>query len=450
MFPTGMHLLQGEEMVPNELSPLHAKAVDVRDSVPNSPAIQYTLTCPYYWVVGLKAWHCSGSEAPLCHHYVLSLTHRGILSLIHRQSTCPPGDFAGIEILGRGHVIQTCSWLPQMFVAAAFGAKLWSCEYRQVVESGYVCARVRALVNHLGFAIEITYTPMHNIIIYIYVHNMCLWFFPCISTTSSHATWSLQFFWVEKKQIFPSKRRSGRSCSWTHGILPAILVTLGHLGSPWVTLGHHHHDLEFSMVSISSIHHPNSSYTSLAGRTWHLSVIQNWWPLQWSWRRFDFRQVKMDRWARKVQRRQREIWMFGTVEGHDSSWCFKIVSLALAWVRLAAELFMVSIKVLSTSKQKFTPKARCVQSTVLAEPREDAGGGWFCWPKFFHDRFRAKYVASETQANVLLLDLASSGNTSVELCKEDLEDDKVEDCISEHSYLNCLLRYIISHHIMMC
>ena len=36
---------------------------------------------------------------------------------------------------------------------------------------------------------------------------------------------------------------------------------------------------------------------------------------------------------------------------------------------------MVSIKVLSTSKQKFTPKARCVQSTVLAEPREDAGGG---------------------------------------------------------------------------
>ena len=48
MFPTGIHLLQGEEMVPNELSPLHAKAVDVRDSVPNSPAIQYTLRCPYY------------------------------------------------------------------------------------------------------------------------------------------------------------------------------------------------------------------------------------------------------------------------------------------------------------------------------------------------------------------------------------------------------------------
>lgn len=231
MFPTGIHLLQGEEMVPNELSPLHAKAVDVRDSVPNSPAIQYTLRCPYYWVVGLEAWHCSGSEAPLCHHYVLSLTHRGILSLIHRQSTCPPGDFAGIEILGRGHVIQTCCWLPQMFVAAAFGAKLWSCEYRQVVENGYVCARVRALVNHLGFAIEITYTPMHN----IYVHNMCLWFIPCISTTSSHATWSLQFFWVEKNQIFLFKKTLRSQLfmdTWHLGSNP------GDLGSPWVTMGH--------------------------------------------------------------------------------------------------------------------------------------------------------------------------------------------------------------------
>lgn len=320
MFPTGIHLLQGEEMVPNELSPLHAKAVDVRDSVPNSPAIQYTLRCPYYWVTGLKAWHCSGSEAPLCHHYVLSLTHRGILSLIHRHSTCPPGDFAGIEIPGRGHVIQTCCWLPQMFVAAAFGAKLWSCEYRQVVENGYVCARVRALVNHLGFAIEITYAPMHN----IHVHNMCLWFIPCISTTSSHATWSLQFFWVEKKQIFPSKRCSGRSCSWTHGILPAILVTLGHLGSPWVTLGHHgspwvtmiNDSNEFSMVSISSIHHPIHPWqVGLGTCQWFRTggpssgAEDDSTSDRWRWI-----------WARKVQRRQREIWMFGTVEGHDSSW----------------------------------------------------------------------------------------------------------------------------------
>lgn len=48
MFPTGIHLLQGEEMVPNELSPLHAKALGVRDSVSNSPAIQHTVTCTYY------------------------------------------------------------------------------------------------------------------------------------------------------------------------------------------------------------------------------------------------------------------------------------------------------------------------------------------------------------------------------------------------------------------
>lgn len=47
------------------------------------------------------------------------------------------------------------------------------------------------------------------------------------------------FEW-KKTRFFFFKRRSGRSCSWTHGILAAILVTLGHLGSPWVTLGHHH------------------------------------------------------------------------------------------------------------------------------------------------------------------------------------------------------------------
>lgn len=218
-------------------------------------------------------------------------------------------------------------------------------------------------------------------------------------------------------------------------------VTLGHHGSPWVTIIN---DLEFSMVSISSIHHPIHPWqVGLGTCQWFRTGGPS------SGAEDDSTSDRRWIWARKVQRRQREIWMFGTVEGHDSSWCFKIVSLALAWVRLAAELFMVSIKVLSTSKQKFTPKARCVQSTVLAEPREDAGG-WFCWPKFFHDRFRAKYVAGESQANVLLLDLASSGSTSVELCKNDLEDDKVEDCISEHSYLNCLLRYIISHHIMMC
>lgn len=311
----GIHLLQGEEMVPNELSPLHAKAVDVRDSVPNNPAIQYTLRCPYYWVVGLKAWHCSGSEAPLCHHYVLSLTHRGILSLIHRQSTCPPGDFAGIEILGRGHVIQTCCWLPQMFVAAAFGAKLWSCEYRQVVENGYVCARVRALVNHLGFAIEITYAPMHNIIIYVYTTCAYDLFHVYLQHPAMQLEACNSFGW-EKNRFFLQKDAQvgavhGHMASWQQSWWP--WVTLGHHGSPWVTIIN---DLEFSMVSISSIHHPIHPWqVGLGTCQWFRTggpssgAEDDSTSDRWRWI-----------WARKVQRRQREIWMFGTVEGHDSSW----------------------------------------------------------------------------------------------------------------------------------
>ena len=148
-------------------------------------------------------------------------------------------------------------------------------------------------------------------------------------------------------------------------------ATLGHHGSPWVIIITTWNFPWFPYpASIILIHPIHPWQVGLGTCQWFRTggpssgAEDDSTSDRWRWI-----------WARKVQRRQREIWMFGTVEGHDSSWCFKIVSLALAWVRLAAELFMVSIKVLSTSKQKFTPKARCVQSTVLAEPREDAGGG---------------------------------------------------------------------------
>ena len=301
-------------------------------------------------------------------------------------STCPPGDFAGIEILGRGHVIQTCCWLPQMFVAAAFGAKLWSCEYRQVVESGYVCARARALVNHLGFAIEITYTPMHNIMIYMY--TTCAYDFSMYIYNIQPCNLKLAILLGGKKQIFPSKRRSGRSCSWTHGILPAILVTLGHLGSPSSTTWN------FLYIPGRSDLAPVSD-SELVAPPVELKTIRL--PTEDG---SEHERCNGDR---------EKSGCLGQLKDmiRRDSWCFKIVRLALAWVRLAAELFMVSIKVLQS-------QVRAVYCPCRT--KGGCGGGWFCWPKFFHDRFRAKYVASEAQANVLLLDLASSGNTSVELC----------------------------------
>lgn len=96
----------------------------------------------------------------------------------------------------------------------------------------------------------------------------------------------------------------------------------GDLGSPWVTIIN---DLEFSIhpwqVGLGTCQWFRTGGPSSGAEDDSTSD-------RWRWI-----------WARKVQRRQREIWMFGTVEGHDSSWCFKIVSLALAWLRFSCVAF---------------------------------------------------------------------------------------------------------------